>query len=144
MSYPWESELPALVALSDQEAADALSAMTAETATHQAVNYKYLAGLLSDVNYNALRNVIESLRTAEPADWKIRDMHIRMMDGGIDSSEGETASTISKLAPGLVERLGAEAAGALLAALAAIGKTVGPKYGVVLSGQVAEARRRAQ
>lgn len=104
MEYPWESELQSLTALSDQEAADAINAMTAtETPPSPArvpvrMNFADFARILDhgDEEYNTLRGVIEAAVNA--GSYLVRDMRDMLAtERGIDAGDPKTVVRIAAL-----------------------------------------------
>lgn len=64
--YPWVGELPALAALSDQEAADAINAMTVPAPTRLVYCcFRTFAGILTQSEYNTLRAALEQTAAVE-------------------------------------------------------------------------------
>ena len=63
----WTSELPALAALSDEDAAAAINAMTVQQSVMVYGSFRTLAALLTSTEYNALRATLNSAAAAEAA-----------------------------------------------------------------------------
>jgi hypothetical protein len=141
-NYGWEQELGALAALSDEEAAAAIIAMTVAESYSRFGSFRTLAGLLTAAEYGALR---AGLTAAAGLDPRIPDM-IDMLElpgdeggngGGIDFSVADVQGLLATVLPG-------DDWAAARAKIAAYPTRQVPKYTQGCSnGQVKSAREQA-
>lgn len=146
-NYGWESELPALSALSDRAAADAIDAMTVLVPNTTPITYGSIAANpdISQTEYNVLRAVVAGACQQETAagGYLINDMHQRMLTGlGIDPSSVKTVAMLEAFRASFRTALGGNAAGdALVTKLVAMGRQAVKKYPQgAAPGQVNSAR----
>jgi hypothetical protein len=150
MSYRWESELPALAALSDQAAAEAINAMT-ETVPQPITSSQMLAWLGGNGRYQRLQTLADTeAASGATSDQIAQSNAVRSIAKVALLMLQRPDTTIDFTHPDQVAMFtGLQQAGAMSAdeatELQAMGTLPGQqKYPWALAGQVAEARKALQ
>lgn len=139
----WTDELPALAELSDQEAADAINAMTAEaTPVDVFGSFRTLAAIVSDAEYEVLRaalnaGIAESHRVADAVDMLATPGDASGNGGGLALGHPSVVAMLEQLAA--VEGLAAVPA-KVAAYVASMQPVPSRKYPTVDASQVGVAR----
>jgi hypothetical protein len=140
----WTDELPALAELSDQEAADAINAMTAEaTPVDVFGSFRTLAAIVSDVEYEVLRGALnaaaaDSHRVADAVDMLATPGDANGNGGGLALGHPSVVAMLEQLAA--IEGLAAVPA-KVAAYVASMQPDGPPKYPHIRALDVIRARR---